>query len=206
MRIEDDSCYIKYYVHSDGEFVGIIYYKEIWEEGYLSDTYIIDPEYISFEDAAHHGYVPNLKEVGTYVIKEQYVRWMEKIKQAKETAAKMLRQAAIPITRNIEVGDYILYSWNCDEDIEGHCNDDFVGMRVVEIKKNRLYVQSIYVNSFCFDSVDDLDWTDESLEYIQSRSCFITAEAFMATHDYIRNFCRFMLVETKSHAKITERL
>ena len=206
MRIEDDSCYIKYYVHSDGEFVGIIYYKEIWEEGYLSDTYIIDPEYISFEDAAHHGYVPNLKEVGTYVIKEQYVRWMEKIKQAIETAAKMLRQAAIPITRNIEVGDYILYSWNCDEDIEGHCNDDFVGMRVVEIKKNRLYVQSIYVNSFCFDSVDDLDWTDESLEYIQSRSCFITAEAFMATHDYIRNFCRFMLVETKSHAKITERL
>lgn len=206
MRIEDDSCYIKYYVHSDGEFVGIIYYKEIWEEGYLSDTYIIDPEYISFEDAAHHGYVPNLKEVGTYVIKEQYVRWMEKIKQAIETAAKMLRQAAIPITRNIEVGDYILYSWNCDEDIEGHCNDDFVGMRVVEIKKNRLYVQSIYVNSYCFDSADDLDWTDESLEYIQSRSCFITAEAFMATHDYIRNFCRFMLVETKSHAKITERL
>ena len=79
-------------------------------------------------------------------------------------------------------------------------------MRVVEIRGNLLYVQSIYVNSYCFDSADDLDWTYESLENIQSRSCLITAEAFMATHDYIRNFCRFMLEETKSHAKITEQL
>ena len=117
----------------------------------------------------------------------------------------MLRQAATPITRNIEVGDYILYPWNHNEDVEGQ-NNHFVGMRVVEISGNRLYVQSIYVNSYCFDSADDLDWTYESLEDIQSSSCLITAEAFMATHDYIRNFCRFMLEETKSHAKITEQL
>lgn len=212
MRIEDDSCYIKYYVHSDGEIVGIIHLKqiweddkEIWEEGYLSDIYIIDPEYISFEKTGRYGYVPTLKEVGTYVIKKQYVRWVEQIENAIETAAKMLRQAATPITRNIEVGDYILYPWNHNEDVEGQ-NNHFVGMRVVEISGNRLYVQSIYVNSYCIDSADDLDWTYESLEDIQSSSCLITAEAFMATHDYIRNFCRFMLEETKSHAKITEQL
>jgi hypothetical protein len=203
MRIEEDSCYIKHYVHSNEDLVGIILFKEICEDGYRADTYIIDPEYISFENV---GYVTIQEEVGTYVKKEQFVRWIEKIKQAKETAAKMLRQAAIPITRNIEVGDYILYPWNRDEDSEGHHNDYFVGMRVVEINNNCLYVQSIYVNSYCFDSADDLDWTYESLEYIQSRSCLITAEAFMATHDYIRNFCRFMLDETKSHAKITEQL
>ena len=202
MRIEEDSCYIKHYVHSNEDLVGIIIFKEICEEGYRADTYIIDPEYISFENV---GYVTIQEEVGTYVKKEQFVRWIEKIKQAIETAAKMLRQAATPITRNIEVGDYILYPWNHNEDVEGH-NNNCVGMRVVEISGNRLYVQSIYVNSYCFDSADDLDWTYESLEDIQSSSCLITAEAFMATHDYIRNFCRFMLEETKSHAKITEQL
>ena len=207
MKIKDDTCFVRHIANSDEEFVFLTHYREVWENGYCLDDYIVDTEYIYYEYAGHHGFDPDKIYAGTYIMKEQYLKWTKQIQHAKETAVKMLQQAATPISRDIEAGDFILCLWNFNKEDESDlCDNEYIGLRVVEIQGSRIYAQRVYIGICGLDSCDDLDWEYESLDCIQSRSCFITAEVFMASHDYMRNFCIHLLEEIKSHAKITEHI
>ena len=206
MQIEGDTCYVRHFARADEEFVFLTHYIEVWENGYLSDVYNIDVEDIYYEKAGHHGVDPDEKYAGTYIMKKQYLRWTMQIEQAKKTAVKMLQQSASPINRNIEVGDYILYTWIDDEDDEEFRNNNaYYGMRIVEIKDDCLFVQNILIGEHSFDSSDELQ-CHESLNDILRNSCFITAKAFISTHDYMRNFCKHLLEEIKIHARTTEQI
>ena len=69
-------------------------------------------------------------------------------------------------------------------------------MRIDEIGDDSLLVQSVDVGTHCFDSGDEI----EQFEYfndIKGSLYFITAEAFKATHDYMRDFCRHLLEEIR---------
>ena len=206
MQIEGDTCYVRHFARADEEFVFLTHYIEVWENGYLSDVYNIDVEDIYYEKAGHHGVDPDEKYAGTYIMKKQYLRWTMQIEQAKKTAVKMLQQSASPINRNIEVGDYILYTWIDDEDDEEFRNNNaYYGMRIVEIKDDCLFVQNILIGEHSFDSSDELQ-CHKSLNDILRNSCFITAKAFISTHDYMRNFCKHLLEEIKIHARTTEQI
>ena len=204
MKIEDDSCFVRHFARSDKEFVSLSHYLEVWESGYLVDRYLINDEYIYFEDASYNGVDPKKLHAGTYIMKKQYLRWTKQMQQAKETAVRMLQQTAMSINRKLEVGDFIFYTWVDDEEDEEFREDDeYYGMRIVEIKDDCLLAQDIRIGKHYFSSQDKIR-CHEDLNDILGSSCFITAEAFMATHDYMRNFCRRMLDEIKSHARETE--
>lgn len=206
MQIEDDTCFIRHFARSDEEFVFLTHYREVWENGFSVDDYNIDFEYIYYEKADHHGVDTEKIYAGTYIMKKQYLRWTEQIQQAKETAVKMLQQAALPINRNLEVGDFIFYTWKDDEEEEDFRYDnEYYGMKIVEIKDDCLFVQNIQIGEHSFDSCDEVQ-CHESLNDILCNSCFITAEAFISTHDYMRNFCRHLLEEIKSYALTTEQI
>lgn len=206
MQIEGDTCYVRHFARADEEFVFLTHYIEVWENGYLSDVYNIDVEDIYYEKAGHHGVDPDEKYAGTYIMKKQYLRWTRQIEQAKKTAVKMLQQSASPINRKFEVGDYILYTWKDDEDDEEFRYDNaYYGMRIVEIKDDCLFVQNILIGEHSFDSSDELQ-CHKSLNDILRNSCFITTDAFISTHDYMRNFCKRLLEEIKRHARTTEQI
>ena len=206
MQIEGDTCYVRHFARADEEFVFLTHYIEVWENGYLSDVYNIDVEDIYYEKAGHHGVDSDEKYAGTYIMKKQYLRWTRQIEQAKKTAVKMLQQSASPINRKFEVGDYILYTWKDDEDDEEFRYDNaYYGMRIVEIKDDCLFVQNILIGEHRFDSSDELQ-CHKSLNDILRNSCFITTDAFISTHDYMRNFCKRLLEEIKRHARTTEQI
>lgn len=205
MNIEDDSCYIKHYIRSDEEFVSLSHFLLVWDTGFSVDDYIIDYEDIYYEGASHHNIDPDMIDAGTYIMKKQYLRWTQQIQQAKETAVRMMEQSVAPINRNLAVDDYILYTWVDDEEDEAYrCENEYNGMRIVEIKDDRLLVQSVLIGEHNFDSRDEIDYRE--LDDIQNSSCFFTAEAFNTTHDYMRNFCRQLLEEIKSQVKTTEQI
>lgn len=205
MKIEDDSSFIKHFTHSGKEFVSLSHYLEVWRNGYSVDGYIIGTDDIYFESASYNGFDPNKIHAGTYIMKKQYLRWEKKILQAKEKAIMMLQQTATPINRKLKVGDFIFYTWIDDEEDEEFREDNaYYGMKIVEIKDDRLYAQDIYIGKYYFDSRDKID-CHEDLSDILSSSRFITDEVFMASHEYMRNFCRQLLDEIKSHVHYTEQ-
>lgn len=204
MKIEDDCCFIKQYTHSGKVSVSLSHYLTVWSNGYSKDYYSINYDDIYFEDASFNGFDPRMVHAGTYIMKKQYLRWEKKIQLAKETAVRMLQQSATPINRNLEVGDIIFYTWVDDEEDEEIREDNhYYGMKIVEIKDDCLFGPCLSIGKHNFDSRDKIR-SLEDLCYIQNSSCFITAEAFMATHDYMRNVCRQLLDEIKSHVKIKE--
>ena len=198
MQIENDTCYIKHYLIHDEVFVSLTHYLEIWENGYSEDGYTIDYENIYYEGADHHGYDTDRENAGTCISKNQYLEWTKQIQQAKETAISMMRQAATPINRKLKVGDFLLYyeKGYIEESYQG--DGAFWGMRIVDVDGDSLSAQYIFIGKHSFDSSDELDYHESSLKDIQANSSFITEEAFMATHDYMRNFCRHLLEEIKS--------
>lgn len=201
MNIENDTCYIKHYANSKKEFASLTHYLEVWDNAYLVDCYFVGNEDIYNEGACHSGVDPDDKYAGTYIMKKQYLRWTKHIQQAKETAVKMMRKVATPVNRNLRVGDNILYIWvDYEEDKEYRQDDEYIGMRIVDINDNSIYVQNIYIGKHYFDSSDEIRCFNDINE-IQNNSYFITEEVFMATHDYIRDFCHQMLEETKSHVR-----
>ena len=205
MQIEADTCFVKHHIHNDDEYIFLSHYQEVWDRGYTVDDYLIGTEDIYYEDAGHSGVNPKTRNAGTYIMKKQYLRWTKQIQQAKETAVRMLEQSATPINRKLEVGDFILYTWIDDEEDEEYRQEnEYYGMRIVEIKDDCLFFQSIHIGTHSFDSCDEI--RSHETDDILSSSDFISAESFMATHDYMRNFCRQLLGEIKSQVKTTEQI
>lgn len=193
MQIENDTCYIKHYLIHDEEFVSLTHYLEVGEDSYSVDDYTIDNENIYYEGADHYGCDTDKENAGTRISKNQYIMWTRQIQHAKEMAIIMMQQAATPINRKLKVGDFLLYSKN-----KCHVDNTIWGMRIVEIKDDRLLTQSVFIGKHNFDCSDELEYHDMPLKDIQANLSFITQEAFMASHDYMRSICQQLLVEIKS--------
>ena len=204
-KIEDNTCFIKHSSYSKGESVTLAHFKEVWDNGYSVDDYTIDKEGIYFEDASHNGVDPNQISPGTYIMKKQYLRWVKQMKQSKETAVRMLMKNTSLVNRNLEIGDIILYIWkDYVEEEEYRLDNEYYGMRIVNIKEDSLFAQTIHIGEHSFDSSDTII-RFEDINDIQDNSYFITAETFMAAHDFIRSFCLDLFNEIKSHIKKTEQ-
>lgn len=206
MNIENDSCFIRCFEDCDGEFAFLTHNILVYENGCSDETFTIDHEDIYYEEADYVGFDPNDINPGTYITKQKYLHWEKQIMHAKETAVKMLQQAAQPINHNIEVGDFILHIEKGN--IEKGYNDDgaFWGMRIVEIKGERLFSQCVFIGKHGFNSCDEIYESDESIQDIQNNSYFITAESFLATHNYMRIFCQQLLDDIKSYASTIEQI
>lgn len=204
MNIENDSCFIRYIEDCEGGFAFLTHYILVDENGCSDETFTVDHEDINYERAGHAGFDPDDINTGTHITKQQYVQWEKQIKQAKETAVKMLQQTARPINHDLEVGDCILHLMNGYIGKGYHDDDAFWGMRILEIKGERLFTQCVFIGKHGFNSCDEIYKSDESVQDIQNNSYFITAESFLATHNYMRRFCKDLLNEIKSHVRTLE--
>ena len=206
MQIEENTCFVKYHPYTKMESVGLRHYKEVWHNGYTVDDYSIYLDDIYYENAAHNGINPAKIDAGTYIMRKQFFRWIKQIQQAKETAIRMLQKNATPINRNLEVGDFILYTWvDYEEDEEYRLDNAYYGMRIVDIKDDSIIAQNLYIDENYFQSNDKLN-SFEEINDILINSSFITAETFMVTHDYMRSFCRDLFDEIKSHIRTKEKI
>ena len=206
MQIEDDCCYIKFFPIKDKESVSLTHFQEVWENGYSEDYYSIDKESVYYEDASHHGVDPRRISPGTYVMKKQYLRWIKQIKQSKETALRMLRENSSLVNRNLEVGDTIFYIWKDDEEEEKYrLDDEYYGMKIVNITEDCIFAQTIQITEHHFDSSENIVRFDDVNDVLDN-SYFITSEAFMAAHDFIRNFCKDLFNEIKSQIRKTGQI
>ena len=206
MNIENDSCFIRYIKDCDGEFAFLTHYIIVNENGCSDETFTIDHEDIYYEKAGHAGFDSDDINTGTHITMQQYLQWEKQIKQAKETAVKMLQQAARTINHDLEVGDFIIHLEKGHIGEGYHDDGAFWGMRIVEIKGDRLFTQCVFIGKHGFNSCDEIYESDESIQNIQNNSHFITAESFLATHNYMRIFCQQLLNDIKSQALTIEQI
>lgn len=198
MQLEDDSCYIKLFPREDEKSVFLAHFKEVWENGYSVDDYSIDKEGIYYEDASHYGVDPRQISPGIYIMKKQYLRLVKQIKLSKETAVRMLKKESLLVNRNLKVGDFILYIWKDDVEEEEYCLDkEYYGMKIVNINGDCIFAQTIHLGEHYFDSSNKIVCFND-VNDVQNNSYFITSEAFMAAHEFIRKFCRDLFKEIKS--------
>lgn len=203
MKIEDDTCFVKSYRHTDDEFVFLSHFIEVWDNGYSNDVYTISNDSIYFEDASHNGVDPDSIQAGTYIMKKQYLRWTQQIQHAKETVVKMLQHGAMSLNRPLEVGDIILYTW-IDDEVEHELREEnaYYAMRITKIKNDYLFGQCLLIDKHSFNSIDENEYKLPC--DIVSSSCFITTDAFLTTNDYMRSFCSKLLDEIKCCVHKTE--
>ena len=73
MRLENDSYYINYHKDVSGkELASMAHYFIVWDDGYISDTYGFEQNWMNFEDACWSGVEPNDNKKGKRIQAEQY--------------------------------------------------------------------------------------------------------------------------------------
>ena len=104
MRIDDDSYYIKCYNEHDEEWAYLTHYIEVWDNGYTIDDYTIDPNYIEFEDASHHGIDPDEVDAGKRILKRNFDRWVKRINNCKKEIEQLVKKDSTPNVGECSVG------------------------------------------------------------------------------------------------------
>ena len=90
MRIDDHSYYLRYFKNAKrGESADLVYYKEVWDNGFTIDEFNIDENGLSFENANWNGINTDDSRAGTRILKRYYDRWVKLIEEARNKIVKL---------------------------------------------------------------------------------------------------------------------
>ena len=118
MRIDENSYYLKCGPDKrTGKCsVHLSHYKEVWDNGFTVDDYIIYEDGYYFEDAGHSGVNIYRTNLGTRILAREFNHWVNMLKALNEEILKMARQESKPLTRTPQVGDWLFYEYEIDEE------------------------------------------------------------------------------------------
>lgn len=108
MRIDDNSCFLRYFVNPQKEeFADLVHYKEVWYNGYRLDSYAFSNNHISFEDASWTGVSPDGRYAGTRILRRYFDRWAKRVEDCKIEIESMAKRHAVSCNKPLEVGDFL---------------------------------------------------------------------------------------------------
>lgn len=176
MKIEEDSCYINYFVNKGEEYVALSHYKEVWDNGYTVDDYIIDDSCIYFEDASWNGVSITLKNK-KQILSREFNNWVKEIETTKVLLINMGRNARISYAEDIKKGDFLF----CivppyDEEEEEY----YYFLEVVDVDNEKIIVRDLLIDKYYFKfnhikdtTIEEDNWLDTP---IKAKTAFIIKE------------------------------
>ena len=219
MRIDDHSYYLRYFKNTKiGESADLVYYKEVWENGFTIDEYNIDENGISFEDAGWNGINTDDSRAGTRILKRYYGRWVKVIEEARSKIVKLVTAHDTHLKRNIMVGDYLYIPWkeiieeedatereelgdDYEEDDNKYDGPDFWVLYVVGINEKEIEGYLICINQW--DTRYSPSPKTYSYEYLDS-AITIPKNAFDEAKNIIKTTTATLLAEMKQKVKTIE--
>ena len=110
MRLESDSYYIDYIAkNGNKEYASIRHFIDVWDNGYISDTYGFEQNWMDFEDAIWTGVHIDDKNKGKRIDKHLYNNWVERVTDCRNRIVEMADNTASK-KDDVRVGDYLYFS------------------------------------------------------------------------------------------------
>lgn len=123
-RIKPNSYYASTHSHNGVTYYSLYHYTDIWDDnevwgdGFSVDSYIIAPNYISFEDASWNGKIAVEQESFIPISAELYDHWHNMIRKTRERIVLLGKSNCRPLQGKPNIGDYLFYHYTRDEEDE----------------------------------------------------------------------------------------
>ena len=112
MRLESDSYYIDYKAKSGkDDYASIRHFIDVWDGGYISDTYGFEQNWMDFEDAIWTGVSLDDGNKGKRIDKQLYGKWVERFANCRKEIIEMADNASSE-KNEVHVDDYLYFSEN----------------------------------------------------------------------------------------------
>ena len=145
MKIDEDSYYINYYIKDGKEYARMSHYKEVWDNGFTVDDYVISDCYISSEDACWNGVSPTLKE-GTRILAKQFNQWVNEIKNAKTSLIRIGKKSSSLIVKKLKKGDCLLCLPFNDDTDEGVDFNWYSFLEVTHVDNKKIKAKEVLLD------------------------------------------------------------
>ena len=220
MRIDDHSYYLRYFKNAKrGESADLVYYKEVWDNGFTIDEFNIDENGLSFENANWNGINTDDSRAGTRILKRYYDRWVKLIEEARNKIVKLISAYDTHLTRNIMIGDCLYIPWkeiieeeeatereelgdDYEEDEDKYKGPNFWIMYVTGINESEIEGYLISIDKYdikyrSYPKAYNLDYMD--------RAIVIPNRVYEETKTIIKTTTATLLAEMKQRVQIRTR-
>lgn len=209
--LDNDSYYLRYFVNSIGEETAYIcHYKEVWENGFTSESYTIEDNYMEFEDASWNGLNLSKQNFGTRILRTHYNRWEEIFNMCRLNIERTVLSAAKPYDKDFQEGDYIYVDYKgilSDEedgyggkdipDEQKYDGPDLLLLHILKQSSNNIEISEIIIDEYDIrikenSSFDMSDYIDEI-----NHLYYITKETYDKSLDIINRTYKELMSDMK---------
>ena len=220
MRIDDNSFYLRYFEDTkSGESADLVFYKEVWDNGYTIDEYSINENGIYYEDATWSGINTDDSRAGTRILRRYYDRWVKAIEEARNKIEKLVMVHETLLNRKIMIGDCLYTPWkeileeedaaereelgdDYEEDEDKYKGPNFWIMYVTGINESEIEGYLISIDKYdikyrSYPKAYNLDYMD--------RAIVIPNRVYEETKTIIKTTTATLLAEMKQRVQIRTR-
>lgn len=222
MLLDNDSYYLRCHINSKGEESAYLcHYKDVWENGFVSDSYCISNVCMSFEDASWNGLDFKKMKFGTRILQCYYDRWVKAFNDCRFNIERLALSSAKPYDNDCKEGDYIYVDYkgiNVDNDrkeAEEYPNEyipdenkydgpDLLLFHILNKSSNNCEVSEIIVDEY-FIRIKEKSSADLSdyNEYT-NRLFYVPKETYEKSLDTIHRTYQGLMNEMKKRVVIIE--
>ena len=209
MRIDENSYYLK--CDPDKRTgkcsVHLSHYKEVWDDGFTVDDYIIYEDGYYFEDAGHSGVNIYRTNLGTRILAREFNHWVNMLKALNEEILKMARQESKPLTRTPQVGDWLFYEYEPDEEEQKWGDYRWSSFIKVEedlgdsFRINSMGISRHGIDIMKDEDVDDTENIQPKDEDMFCKAMLIDESVYQKAVELINKTTRRIIEETQKRVK-----
>lgn len=206
MRLDNYTYYGDYKIDSSrGVICSLFHFIEVWNDGYLVDEHIICDDGIAFESAYWETEELDDRTFGTRISQQEYERWVNRIEGERAKIKELMYQQGVPLTRKVEIGDYILISEE-ESEMEGdrlRKEEAYTLINVEDIHEEGIIGSGITINKH--DTSLWLDSMFDKEDYDFERGLFIFKETFEKAKVIIESLSSELLAEMQKRLRIKRK-
>ena len=197
MRLESDSYYIDYMVKSDNkEYASIMHFINVWDNGYISDTYGFEQNWMDFEDAIWTGVSIDDRNKGKRIDKQLYNNWVKRVTDCRNRIVEMADNTSSE-KKEVRVGDYLYNARNVKDDYR------YWLLHITEISADSIMGATVYIDRYDIINHPEPEHLEQYGIIDQSRR--ITKEVFDLASELIAKTSEEILEEIKKQFQCLTR-